>query len=142
MQVQNIKGVKQTVTRSAKVIRKTKSRAAQRAGDDKEQLQFKTLDATGSFEDDNGHEHHLSKRCIDMDVEMCNAMGVSETIINNVLFCHQEESNWPLSTDQELKKKFDDIFGTSNYNVAIEKLRKSRKEYEAKAKNQGDDNFF
>lgn len=100
-------------------------------------MQFKTLDATGCVEDENGREHMISKRCVDMDAEMCNAMGVSETIINNVLFCHQEESNWPLGTDQELKKKFDDIFGTTSYNTAIEKIRKSRKEYEAKAKDKG-----
>lgn len=36
--------------------------------------------------------------------------GVSKAILENVIFCHQEESNWPLSEPTPLKKKFDDIF--------------------------------
>lgn len=65
-------------------------------------------------------------RCADVDVEMCRAMGVSKAIIDNVLFCHQEESSWPLGTDKELKEKFDAIFGTTEYNKEVEKLRKKR----------------
>lgn len=37
-------------------------------------------------------------------------LGVSKAILENVIFCHQEESNWPLSEPASLKKKFDDIF--------------------------------
>ena len=54
-------------------------------------------------------------------------LGVSKAILENVIFCHQEESNWPLSEPAALKKvcyaayssltrsnigeqKFDDIF--------------------------------
>ncbi|CAD7012324.1 unnamed protein product [Ceratitis capitata] len=37
-------------------------------------------------------------------------MGVSKAIINNVLFCHQEDSNWPLDESKKLKDKFDAIF--------------------------------
>lgn len=40
-------------------------------------------------------------------------MGVSTAILDNVIFCHQEESNWPLSEPAALKKKFDDIFEAS-----------------------------
>lgn len=31
-------------------------------------------------------------------------------ILESVIFCHQEESNWPLQEGATLKKKFDDIF--------------------------------
>lgn len=45
-----------------------------------------------------------------MDEEVPYLLGVSRAILENVIFCHQEESNWPLSEPAALKKKFDDIF--------------------------------
>lgn len=45
-----------------------------------------------------------------MDEELPLLLGVSKSILENVIFCHQEESNWPLSDGATLKKKFDDIF--------------------------------
>jgi DNA repair protein RAD50 len=50
-----------------------------------------------------------------MDTEVPRLMGVSTAILDNVIFCHQEESNWPLSEPAALKKKFDDIFEASKY---------------------------
>jgi DNA repair protein RAD50 len=37
-------------------------------------------------------------------------LGVPHAILDNVIFCHQEESNWPLSEPAKLKAKFDEIF--------------------------------
>lgn len=68
---------------------------------------------------------------------MCRAMGVSKAIIDNVLFCHQEDSSWPLGTDKELKEKFDAIFGTTEYNKGVETIRKKRKKYETMVKDKG-----
>lgn len=31
-------------------------------------------------------------------------------ILESVVFCHQEESSWPLQDPATLKKKFDEIF--------------------------------
>ena len=45
-----------------------------------------------------------------MDEEVPLLLGVSQSILDNVIFCHQEESNWPMSEPSVLKKKFDDIF--------------------------------
>ena len=45
-----------------------------------------------------------------MDEEVPLLLGVSPSILENVIFCHQEDSNWPLSEPSILKKKFDDIF--------------------------------
>ena len=42
-------------------------------------------------------------------------MGVSKAVLENVIFVHQEESNWPLAEGQVLKKKFDDIFAATKY---------------------------
>lgn len=40
---------------------------------------------------------------------------VLQAILENVIFVHQEDSNWPLSDGQTLKKKFDDIFAATKY---------------------------
>jgi hypothetical protein len=53
------------------------------------------------------------------------------------VFCHQEESTWPLSEGAVLKKKFDDIFDSSRYAKALDAITKSKKEYTAKSKVNG-----
>jgi DNA repair protein RAD50 len=68
---------------------------------------------------------------------MCGAMGVSKAIINNVILCHQEDSNWPLDEGKKLKEKFDAIFGTTEYNKAIERILKQRKRFGDMLKNKG-----
>jgi DNA repair protein RAD50 len=54
-----------------------------------------------------------------MDKEVPELMGVSKAIIENVIFCHQEDSNWPLSDSSTLKKKFDDIFAATKCVVGL-----------------------
>lgn len=99
-------------------------------------LKFETLDSTIHVTL-NGKKESVSKRCVDTNTEMAHVMGVPKAIINNVLFCHQEDSNWPLDEAKKLKERFDDIFGTTEYNKAIDKILKARKSYEAKAKEKG-----
>lgn len=57
----------------------------------------------------------ISTKCSEMDEEVPLLLGVSRAILENVIFCHQEESNWPLSEPAALKKKFDDIFEATKY---------------------------
>ncbi|KAG6428369.1 hypothetical protein SASPL_112620 [Salvia splendens] len=40
-------------------------------------------------------------------------MGVSKAVLENVIFVHQDEANWPLQDPSTLKKKFDDIFSAT-----------------------------
>ncbi|KAL3999791.1 hypothetical protein ACER0C_007562 [Sarotherodon galilaeus] len=54
--------------------------------------------------------------------EITSALGVSKSVLNDVIFCHQEESNWPLSEDRVLKEKFDSIFNVTKYNKARAKM--------------------
>ena len=44
--------------------------------------------------------------------------GCVQAILENVIFVHQEESNWPLSDGATLKKHFDDIFAATKYTKA------------------------
>lgn len=112
LRISDTKGEWITVSKKVRVIVK---------GPDK--LEYKRLDSTiarGKNDDPN----HYSSKCIDVDQEMCLALGVSKPIINNVLFCHQEDSNWPLEESKKLKERFDDIFDATKYNKSLESLGK------------------
>lgn len=63
-----------------------------------------------------------------MDAELPLHLGVPKAILDNVVFCHQEDSNWPLSESSVLKKKFDDIFSSKRYAVALDNIKEIRKE--------------
>lgn len=54
-----------------------------------------------------------------MDREVPALMGVSKAILENVIFVHQDEANWPLADGATLKKRFDDIFSATKYVVLI-----------------------
>lgn len=116
-----MRGIETTICRSAKVIKKGQKN------------QYKSLDATITLKE-NDHEVSKSHRNNDATEDMCTAIGVSKAIINNVLFCHQEDANWPLSADQEVMSRFDQIFGTTEYNNALDKMRGMRKRYDAEIK--------
>lgn len=60
-----------------------------------------------------GEKKSLSSKCVVVDQEMISALGVSKPVLNHVIFCHQEESNWPLSEGKALKEKFDAIFAAT-----------------------------
>ncbi|XP_061473042.1 DNA repair protein RAD50 [Rhineura floridana] len=87
--------------------------------------EFKTLEGVIT-RTKHGEKVSLSSKCAEIDREMIGALGVSKSVINNVIFCHQEESNWPLSEGKALKQKFDEIFSATRYIKALETLRQVR----------------
>ncbi|KAL1464118.1 hypothetical protein WDU94_003793 [Cyamophila willieti] len=56
-------------------------------------------------------------------LEMCNMLGVSKAILNNVIFCHQENSDWPLDEGKKVKEIFDEIFDATKYNKALDSIK-------------------
>jgi DNA repair protein RAD50 len=90
--------------------------------------EFKTLEGLIQRLTDEGEKISISNRCADMDGEMVTLLGVSKAVLSNVIFCHQEESNWPLSEGNVLKDKFDDIFSATRYIKALEAIKKFRVE--------------
>lgn len=61
---------------------------------------MKTLEGLLAKNDgvDTGERRNaISTKCAEMDIEVPRLMGVSTAILDNVIFCHQEESNWPLA---------------------------------------------
>lgn len=75
-----------------------------------------------------GEKVCLSYRCADMDREIPALMGVSKAILENVIFVHQDEANWPLQDPSTLKKKFDDIFSATRYTKALEVIKRLHKD--------------
>ncbi|KAF3205333.1 DNA repair protein rad50 [Orbilia oligospora] len=86
----------------------------------------KTLDGQLLMIKDN-QRSTVSTKCVELDSMLPNFLGVSRSILDNVIFCHQEESMWPLSEASVLKKKFDEIFEAQKYTKAIDNIKTLRK---------------
>lgn len=102
-------------------------------------ITMKTLEGTLSYNDDgregsSGKRRTISTKCAEMDIELPRQLGISKAILENVIFCHQEESNWPLSEPASLKKKFDEIFEATKYTKALDNLKLIKKEATADLK--------
>ncbi|KAF6755949.1 hypothetical protein DFP72DRAFT_305480 [Ephemerocybe angulata] len=69
-----------------------------------------------------------------MDSEIPQLLGVSKAVLENVIFCHQEDSYWPLAEPSVLKKKFDDIFEATRYTKALNSIKDLRKDRVAELK--------
>ncbi|KAK0093742.1 hypothetical protein PV326_012764 [Microctonus aethiopoides] len=101
-----------TVTR---IIEATRSEAG---------LKFKTVDSTLTRTDKTTKEEFsITHRCTDVNKEIKEILGLSTAILNNVIFCHQDDANWPLEESRKLKERLDEIFDTTRYNKALEQLR-------------------
>ena len=61
-------------------------------------------------------------------------LGVSKAILEYVVFCHQDDSLWPLSDPKTLKEKFDEIFEALKYSKAVDNLKLLRKKYQGEIK--------
>lgn len=75
----------------------------------------------------DGERSSLSSRVAELDQIMPQNLGVSKAILDSVIFCHQDESLWPMSEPSALKKKFDEIFEALKYTKAIENIKTLRK---------------
>lgn len=94
---------------------------------------LKTLEGTLTIMK-NGERSTISTRCADMDLQVPLSLGVSPAILEYVIFCHQEESTWPLSEPAALKKRFDEIFEALKYTNALEQIKSVRKDQVAQVK--------
>lgn len=72
----------------------------------------------------DGTTHTLNSKVCDFNKAILHHLGVPKSIFKYVIFCHQEESTWPLSEPKELKKRFDEIFQLTKFVKAQEKMKK------------------
>lgn len=97
-------------------------------------LTFKQLDGVLRAGGGGQQRQALSHKCTELDRQVPLMLGVSKAILENVVFCHQEEASWPLQEGAVLKKKFDDIFDSTRYTKALDVFAKLKKEYVITAK--------
>lgn len=114
LRLRDAKGTEYVICKSVEVVQKSSA------------LQFSRPDSTLTIKKD-GEERHISGKCADIDEQCREILGVSAPIINNVIFCHQENSSWPLEDGKKLKEKFDEIFDSTMYNKCIETILKQIK---------------
>ena len=68
-------------------------------------LQYKAMDQTIQTYDQARIKSATSHRCAEMDRIVPEMIGASKAVLENVVFVHQEDSNWPLADTQTLKKR-------------------------------------
>lgn len=101
-------------------------------------MTMKTLESILALADSSaekgGKRGVISTKCAEIDTEIPHLLGVSKAVLENVIFCHQEDSYWPLAEPSILKKKFDDIFEATRYTKALDAIKALRKERVAELK--------
>ncbi|XP_018394669.1 PREDICTED: DNA repair protein RAD50 [Cyphomyrmex costatus] len=100
-----------------------------------EKKKFKTLDSTVTITSkDKKQKASITNKCANVDAEIGIALGVSRSILNFVIFCHQDELNWPFDQGKMLKERFDEIFDSARFNKALETISKLQKELQSDIK--------
>ncbi len=107
-------GAKMVATRSLQLTVKKATR------------QQKTLEGQ-LFMAKDGERTAISSRVAELDQILPQYLGASRAILDYVIFCHQDESLWPMSEPSVLKKKFDEIFEAMKYTKAIDNIKVLRK---------------
>ncbi|KAI8609862.1 hypothetical protein BC830DRAFT_1148567 [Chytriomyces sp. MP71] len=122
LKFKNVNGKKLTITRSLVVTQK-KSVTSQ-----------KTLESLLATDLGGGKSVSITSKCAELDAAIPEQLGVSRAILDNVIFCHQEDSYWPLAEPGTLKKKFDEIFASTRYTKALESIKQLRKDQASQIK--------
>lgn len=106
----------------------------------KDTRSFKTLEGSIRMQK-SGERNVLSSRVIEMNAVLPRYLGVSKAILENVIFCHQENSLWPMLPPKELKIIFDTIFEAHKYTKAIDNIKvlQKNKRQELAILKQGED---
>jgi len=97
----------------------------------KDKLEFKQLEGALKVREKDPQQEvtqqTISGKCAELDTVIPEMIGVSKAILETVIFCHQEDSAWPLQESAVLKKKFDDIFESTRYSKALDEVKKQKK---------------
>ncbi|CAH8544903.1 unnamed protein product [Dicrocoelium dendriticum] len=124
LQIRDVRGQPMTVSRALVATQRDKAK----------QGTLRTLDGTIKRLLPDGRDTSISSKCADIDSEMVTSLGVSKAVLENVIFCHQEDSNWPLQEAKSVKQRFDDLFASSRYVKALDAIRKCKQENDANTK--------
>lgn len=109
-----------TVTRNMQLTRK-------RARGTATTNTFKTLEGQLAVIS-KGHKTAISTKNAELDARVPQYLGASRAVLEYVIFCHQDDSLWPLSEAGILKKRFDEIFEALKFTKVLDNLKGIRKD--------------
>lgn len=125
----SVDGKQMTVTRNMQLNRK-KVHGLDKAG---AANTFKTLEGQLAVFV-QGHKTALSTKNAELDVRVPQYLGALRAVLEYVIFCHQDDSLWPLSEASVLKKRFDEIFEALRFTKVLDTLKGLRKDMAADLK--------
>lgn len=89
---------------------------------------FCSLDTVISQRDEkNGVFAHANFGGAEADARLRDLLGVPSSVLEHVIFCHQEDCNWPLGSASDVKPIFDAIFAATRYVAALDNLKDNNK---------------
>ena len=71
---------------------------------------LKTVDNSIDWIKDDDSVANVSGKCADINKTGFIYLGVSKAVLNYVIFCHQEDSNWPLEEGSKVSMHFSRIY--------------------------------
>lgn len=124
----SVDGKSMTATRNMQLTRKRTGR-----GKTGSTNTFKTLEGQLAVIA-HGKKTSISTKNNELDTRVPQYLGASKAILDYVIFCHQEESLWPLSEASVLKKRFDEIFEALKFTKVLDNLKTIRKDMQTDIK--------
>ncbi|GEQ69012.1 hypothetical protein JCM33374_g2682 [Metschnikowia sp. JCM 33374] len=118
----SVDGKSMTVTRNMQLNRKRAVRGAGQAANTFKSLEGQLAVVT------RGEKTSISTKNLELDTRVPLYLGASKAILEYVIFCHQDDSLWPLSEAGVLKKRFDEIFEASKFTKVLDSLKTIRKD--------------
>ena len=97
-------------------------------------LEFKKTEQILKTKGQDLQEVSVSHTCAEIDRQVPELLGVSRAVLENVIFCHQEDSLWPFRDNQTLKSIFDELFETTKFTKLNETLHRLYKDNRKKLK--------
>ncbi|OHS93514.1 hypothetical protein TRFO_11716 [Tritrichomonas foetus] len=120
----SMNGNQYNVTRRASSIKTPKRKTG---------LSIKTGECRIEIQSPDGNIQKIDVNSTESKSQVPMFLGVSPSILENVIFCHQQDSCWPVESDKkELKARFDQIFGSEKYDKATKALKEVLKNLKAK----------
>lgn len=93
-------------------------------------VNFRAGENVLEIEDPNGQKQRVNMKINEMDNAIPAAMSLSKAIVDNVIFCHQDENTWPIDDVYRIKSRFEDLLETTRWaNTLTQLFNQIRKGY-------------
>ncbi|OBA23026.1 hypothetical protein METBIDRAFT_34880 [Metschnikowia bicuspidata var. bicuspidata NRRL YB-4993] len=123
----SVDGKLMTVTRNMQLTRKRGGTRANAANAANTANTFKSLEGQLAVLL-RGAKTAVSSKNAELDARVPRYLGASRAVLESVIFCHQDDSLWPLSEAGVLKKRFDEIFEALRFTRVLDALKTVRKD--------------